>query len=367
MAGMHCTGGARPRWYSALRPAFLLAALVGTVLVGGSAAAGPGAQVGRDGEAILVTARVLAGFDRVNASKRRFGKLEWRGGLELTSPHRSFGGWSGLIVDPKGERMLAISDDGHWLTARLSYRAGRLVGLTETRLGPLLSTSGKPLRGKRERDAEGLALFSGGFERGEALISFERYHRIGRFPLRRGIPGKPTGYLKLPAEIRRLGSNKGLEGVAVLQAGRYRGWVAAFAERPRSGKGPRQVWLLQGKRALAFHITDRGDMDVSDAAALPDGGLVILERRFRWSEGLNIRVRRIRAAEIAAGATIAGETLLEASLGHEIDNMEGIAVHRGARGEIVLTLISDDNYNRLLQRTVLLQFAIADTIKATSR
>ena len=37
--------------------------------------------------------------------------------------------------------------------------------------------------------------------------------------------------------------------------------------------------------------------------------------------------------------------------------MEGLAVHRNAQGEIVLTLISDDNFSPL-QRTLLLQFAL---------
>jgi hypothetical protein len=40
--------------------------------------------------------------------------------------------------------------------------------------------------------------------------------------------------------------------------------------------------------------------------------------------------------------------------------MEGLALHQGAGGETILTLISDDNFNRLLQRTVLLQFALRD-------
>ena len=37
--------------------------------------------------------------------------------------------------------------------------------------------------------------------------------------------------------------------------------------------------------------------------------------------------------------------LIEADLGYQIDNMEGIAVHRNARGETVLTLVSDDNFS----------------------
>ena len=54
-----------------------------------------------------------------------------------------------------------------------------------------------------------------------------------------------------------------------------------------------------------------------------------------------------------------GEVLLEANDSLNIDNMEGIAVHRGASGETVLTLISDDNFSAL-QRTLLMQFALPD-------
>ncbi|HVZ14607.1 MAG TPA: twin-arginine translocation pathway signal, partial [Bauldia sp.] len=43
--------------------------------------------------------------------------------------------------------------------------------------------------------------------------------------------------------------------------------------------------------------------------------------------------------------------------GDDIDNMEGLAARPGPNGETLLTLISDDNQS-LLQRTVLLQFAL---------
>ena len=46
-------------------------------------------------------------------------------------------------------------------------------------------------------------------------------------------------------------------------------------------------------------------------------------------------------------------------MGSQIDNMEGLSVHRDAAGALVLTLISDDNFS-LLQRTVLLQFTLAE-------
>jgi hypothetical protein len=38
--------------------------------------------------------------------------------------------------------------------------------------------------------------------------------------------------------------------------------------------------------------------------------------------------------------------------------MEGLAVHAGAGGAVIVTMISDDNFNRDLQRTLLLQFTL---------
>jgi len=54
-----------------------------------------------------------------------------------------------------------------------------------------------------------------------------------------------------------------------------------------------------------------------------------------------------------------GPILFDVDLGYEIDNMEGLSVHRSAGGETVLTLISDDNFSAV-QRTLLLQFTLVE-------
>jgi hypothetical protein len=54
---------------------------------------------------------------------------------------------------------------------------------------------------------------------------------------------------------------------------------------------------------------------------------------------------------------IDGKQILTADMGYQIDNLEGLGVHRGSNGEVVLTMVSDDNFS-LLQRTILLQFAL---------
>jgi hypothetical protein len=155
-------------------------------------------------------------------------------------------------------------------------------------------------------------------------------------------------------------SNQGIEALAILKAGPYKGSVVAFAERFTRGSGYHTGWIWVGGEAQRFQLQDINGFNITDAAALPDGALLVLERYFRWTEGVKMRLRHIPAGEIAPGARITGRTLIEADASYEIDNMEGLAVHRGAGGETVLSMISDDNFSHLLQRTVFLQLTLHD-------
>ncbi len=84
---------------------------------------------------------------------------------------------------------------------------------------------------------------------------------------------------------------------------------------------------------------------------------LLLERRFSYSTGIAMRIRRVRQSDIRPGALVDGRVLVRADMGYQIDNMEGLAVHRSAQGEIILTMVSDDNFS-IVQRTILLQFAL---------
>jgi hypothetical protein len=64
-------------------------------------------------------------------------------------------------------------------------------------------------------------------------------------------------------------------------------------------------------------------------------------------------------ADIKPGALVDGTMLIDAGNAHQIDNMEGIAAHRAVNGEIIITVISDDNFSRL-QRIMLLRFALIE-------
>lgn len=57
-----------------------------------------------------------------------------------------------------------------------------------------------------------------------------------------------------------------------------------------------------------------------------------------------MRIRRLPLASFKEDALVDGRPMIEADLGYQIDNMEGIAVHRAAGGETIVTLVSDDNF-----------------------
>ena len=75
--------------------------------------------------------------------------------------------------------------------------------------------------------------------------------------------------------------------------------------------------------------------------------------------GVGMRIRRVPLGDVQPGATVDGPALFEADMNFQIDNMEGLSVHRAADGALVLTLISDDNFS-MIQRTLLLQFTLEE-------
>lgn len=308
---------------------------------------------------VRVDAQRLASFDNADPTRTRFGRLVWRGGLVLTSPSPHFGGWSGIELSPDGRAFLAVSDAGTWLKGRLDYKGAAPGGIAEAVLGPIRAKSGRPLARSRDRDAEGLALVRGRIDAGEVYISFEGNHRVGRFPITPAGLGAPSGYLANPKDLRR-SRRDGMESLTILGAGRYKGALVALAEEADSATGHHAGWIWVGGVPRALKVVSRDEFALTAAASLHDGSLLLLERRFRIFDGVRMRIRLIPAGRIEPGALLDGEVLIEAGPGQQIDNMEGLAVHTAADGATVLTLLSDDNFNPVLQRTLLLQFSLEE-------
>ena len=316
---------------------------------------------------IDITAKPITRFERFGGNTPSLGKLQFRGGLVLTAPGvANFGGWSGIALDADGAGFMAISDAGAWLRGKIAYAGGAPAGIAAAEIGPILGVNGKPLTRSRDRDAEAIALEGGTVASGTALVAFERNNRLARFTVDQSGLARPLAELEKPAEARRMHGNTGFEALTVMKGGRYRGRPIAIAERLFDHAGNHTGWIWIDTHPETFHLRNIGDFDITDVASLDDGTLFVLERRFRWLDGVKMRIRRIPASALQPGVTLDGEILIEADLEDEIDNMEGIDATRTPAGEVILTVISDDNFNHMLQRNLLLQFAVprADTAKA---
>ncbi len=172
--------------------------------------------------------------------------------------------------------------------------------------------------------------------------------------LARGTP------IAVPPDMKKMPSNKGLEALAFVPKGMpLAGTLIAISERFLDASGNIRGWLIGGGNPGDFTVKRNEEFDISDAVIVPGGDLLLLERHFSWRRGVALRIRRVPLASVKPAAMLDGEVLISADYGYQIDNMEGIAVHRTVAGETVLTLISDDNFS-ILQRTVLLQFTLLE-------
>ena len=285
------------------------------------------------------------------------GSLEFRGGLVLASPDDDFGALSGLDFMPDGS-LVAVADTGFWFTARLLEQDGRLSGLVDARIAPILDAGGKPVKGKNASDAEGLRILdsAAGIE---AYVSFERRNDLRRFTASPDLARARATPVRLPNAIRGLNRNEGLEAVAIApKAGPYSGAIVLVAEHTLDKDGNHRGWIVGGPRAGSFSVKRSEEFDVTDAAFLPNNDLIILERRFSFAAGVGMRIRRIAAADLWPGRIVDGRVLVNADMRYQIDNMEGMALRTSATGETLITLVSDNNKN-FVQRTILLQFALA--------
>ena len=289
--------------------------------------------------------------------ERRAGALAYRGGLLLSSADKRFGGLSDLAVSADGSEILAISDEARWLSARLTYNeAGDLAGLKTAEIAPMLNLSGRPMRGKAG-DAEGLTLERPNDLHGPVIVSFERNVRVLRYDLSKGFSARPSS-VSIGNWVEALRENSQLEALTLVKSDTLLVFAesrvgaedirAAFETYPGTGKA----------QSRALSVIPRDPFSVTSAANAPDGGLFLLERRYSLIGGVGMELRHVPAGDLREGARLDGEVLTNLSfMDANIDNMEGVAVRRGAKGETLLYLISDNNFSAL-QRTLLLMFEL---------
>ncbi len=306
------------------------------------------------GQEPLVVTSIPLELNPEAPAERRLGALEYLGGLVLAGQGGGFGGYSGLSVDADGAGLWAISDRGHWL--RLDFTrdaAGLPTGVAAAAIAPLLSATGPPLTGN-VADAEGLRRDHDG----SFLVSFERAHRVRRYasPLARAQP------VPIPRSTQQLPANGGLESIAVLPDGRLV-LIGEEALPPEAGgrTGVSPLWIGRESAWRQLGWPQHQNFRPTDAVALPDGGLLVLERDFRWLSGWAARLSRVSAGALEAreGALLAPELLAEWARPYANDNLEALDLRLGPDGSPWLYLMSDDNHSPF-QRSLLMIFRLPE-------
>lgn len=316
------------------------ALLLAAMLIASNAAAEP----------IELRLRAIA-LDTEAPNETRVGHLEYMAGYVLSSGHPSFGGYSGLVLSATGDRFVAISDRGHWLTGAIERDVkGRLTGLNDVAIAPLRDLGGRPVLIRDAlHDAEAIERLADG----SFIVSFERRHRLWRYP--KAAPStsaRAKPFIAFDA-LRRLPINGGIEAAAPLADGS----VLLISEEGYQASGDLKGWLWRQGRAQALSYATHGAFKPTDLAVFRNGDVLALERRFSPVGNAAARLVRIAHASIRPGARLQGEELARLAWPLVVDNFEGLAISEISGQGTVVYLLSDDNFNPL-QDTMLLQFRL---------
>ena len=139
--------------------------------------------------------------------------------------------------------------------------------------------------------------------------------------------------IKVPEDFKTFTYNKSLECLTVPPKGSpLAGQLIVVTERSLDAQGNHRSYLLDGEQGCALfgraqrrfrrqrlhHSAARRICCCSSAA-------------YSSARGVAMRIRRIPLAGIKPDMVVDGKPLIVADLAYQIDNMEGIAVHRNAR------------------------------------
>ncbi|PBB68398.1 hypothetical protein CK228_11280 [Mesorhizobium sp. WSM4312] len=322
-------------------------------LFAGVASAPAGAVGSASVEPIEVSSRPITEF-RIGRTDKQFGALEFVGGLEMTSKLRDFGALSALRFLKAGSDFIGVADTGYWFFGTVARDADRRpVGIQNFRMQQMVDQGGQPIDEKWEVDAEGLAV-----KDGIATVGFERNHRIAQFKIDPTDMKAPYRQLDFLVPARELRQNRGFETVTHANAnGQHQGGLVVVSEKSLDRAGNIYAAIIEGPHKGVFTVKRNGDFDITDGAFLPDGDLLLLERSFTMAGGLKMRLRRIHGESVEKGAVADGPVLLDADMGYQIDNMEGLDVWTRDDGAVMVSLISDDNHS-ILQRNLYLEFVL---------
>lgn len=271
------------------------------------------------------------------------GSLRFVRGWRLASPNSFFGGFSALARLGPG-RFLLLGDNGHWVRLTLGEGGVEAAVIATLPLPPRNPGS------KAFTDSEAAAVDPAS---GKIWVALEGIDQIWRLdPALTHIESQN----KSP-QLAHWPANRGAEAMARLADGR----TVVFSEDADDDDRGREALLFtgdpaaRGKRGIRFFYDAEGKGQVSDAAPLPDGRLLLVHRSLGLSPLFTTTLGIVDPADITEDGVIRSVTIGTVPEALR-ENYEGAAVSV-ADGRTYLWLVSDDNFNSW-QRSLLLQFEL---------
>ena len=281
--------------------------------------------------------------------RRTVGGLVYQGGWVIHGDDYWVGGVSSMAID--GAQVTMLSDEGTLIRFALGPDlTPRATMAAEVRRVPGPGQA----RDKRARDFESMAhdpasgRFWAGMEDRNAILRFDAGFRR----VERGVR---------PLAMRRWAINGGPESLARLADGRF---LVIAEQQPGRTPGSRTALLFAGDPTepgpppLRFDYVPPAGFDPTDAAELPDGRIVVVNRHVSLRDGVAAAIVGFPAAAMRRGAIVTPAPLARLRRPLVVDNMEAIAVTRERAGTM-LWIASDDNLS-LAQRTLLLKFRLSE-------
>lgn len=318
-------------------PVLLLLLFLGQCLSGST----PGAPSIVRAQKLTIFSQPVA-LDSANPRRQRVDRLTYLGGWHLTSSARIFGGLSALDIN--GNRVTALSDIG----AIIRFRLGRFGNVSDASLSPIPRGCG-PVTKKTDNDTESLAhdgtrsTWWIGMEWRNIICSANADFTQARFVAPQAMADWPR--------------KRGSEALLRLNDGRF----LAIAEENFDQSVHRAVLFDRDPTdptAQAIGMSYRGLDGFSpvDAAQLPDGRILVLNRRFAFTSLFSANLVVLDPSAMTAGSVLSGQVIAQFESPIVSDNYEGLAVST-ENGRTIIWIVSDNNYMRW-QRTLLLKFAL---------
>lgn len=284
-------------------------------------------------------------LDLRDPTRDRVGALTYLGGLRLDGPDLAFGGFSSMSI--VGDRFTLLSDGGTWVRFRMERNLKPFaLEFGDLPAGPKTGYT------KAQRDSESMTRDPA---TGQTWIGFENYNAIWRYD-----DGLTRAEAQAsPPAMDDWSSAGGPETMVRLHDGSF--IVISETTRPKGGRGRKALRFpgdptVAGAKPYDFvYLPPRG-FDPTDAVQLPDGRLIVLNRRFSIPDLFTAKLTLVDTRSVRPGAIVEGREIATLAPPLIHDNYEALAVTR--EGAATILWIASDNNQARWEWSLLLKFRI---------